>query len=237
MGQVPVGARFTMLDLTQVPPREAAREAHEQYLSAFVSAFEDGLEAVRAIASGGPPNVDALDGYAQALETLRMGEVSDGHTRPAEDDVHAARSLVELARTEAPREEVIALASRVIQITHDGRGHVAGSSDGLADPDDKVPRALVAGFACLKELAALDVDACAPAPDPTWAEKLRGMEDALREIATGQHGPSPATMPERIERVGKLRSLVEHWTESGQSPERLAVEVERVRAAFRPPAG
>jgi len=220
-----------MTDLTKADWEKM--EASERCLSAFVSAFDDGLEAVRAVANGGPANVDALDGYAQALETLRIGAVSDGHARPTEDDVQAARSLVDLARAEEPSEELIALARRVIQITHEGRAYVAGSSDGLTDPDDRVPRALVAGFACLKELAALDVNACKPEPEPTWAMKLQGMEDALRAIAAGEHGPPPTTLPERIERVGKLRSLLERWTDAGRPPRELPPEAERYLADVR----
>jgi len=107
------------MDLTEVPPHDAPLEAHGQYMSDCLSALWDGLEAVRAVADGGPPNVDALDGYAQVLELLRIGTVSDGRTKPMEDDVRNARHLVQLVREGAPSEALVEPAQSAARVMAD----------------------------------------------------------------------------------------------------------------------
>jgi hypothetical protein len=107
-----------MPDLTRKPPDDAPPEAHEQYLSDFMSALDDGLEAVRIAASGGAPDADTLDGYAQALEALRIGAVArGGWMRPTEEDVRAARHLAQLVREGAPPEALTEAALRVHAVT------------------------------------------------------------------------------------------------------------------------
>lgn len=222
-----------MLDLTRVPPRGAPREAHEQYLSDFMAAMDEGLEALRAVASGAPPNIAALDGYAQALEALRIGSVSDGGVRPVEDDVQAARRLFELARANAPREELVELA-RVLRMTADERTRVAGSADESPDRGRQIAEALTEGFACCREVVSA-LKASAQVPDPKWIEKLQAMDEAFSAISAGELGRTTAVTPERLHRVRRLRSLVALWVESGRAPEGMQALAEGLFTAFPPP--
>ena len=95
-------------------------EAKERYLSSLMAPLDEGEEAARAIADGDAPNVDALDAYAGGLEAF-LAEIAAGRLStnrpPTEDDVRAVRRLAELARTNPPREELAALAQRVLRIT------------------------------------------------------------------------------------------------------------------------
>lgn len=53
---------------------------------------------------------------AQVLEVLRGGRLTDDRVKLTEDDVAAARHLVDLVRAGAPHEEVTAAAQRVHRI-------------------------------------------------------------------------------------------------------------------------
>lgn len=112
-----------MLDRTKIPPRGADREAKEQFLNDLDTAREDGLKAARTVAGGGPPDVNALDEYAQALEVMRVAiaqnRLSCGWEEPTEDDVRNVRHLVQLIREGAPSEALIEPALRVVRAQTD----------------------------------------------------------------------------------------------------------------------
>ena len=83
------------------------------------------MRAARAVAGGGPPNVELLDDYAQALEGMRLGVArkilsGSGWLEPTEDDVRDARHLVQLVREGAPREALIEPAQRAARVVTDG---------------------------------------------------------------------------------------------------------------------
>jgi hypothetical protein len=74
----------------------------------LLTALSDGEDHALIAATGGEPDLEKLERYAQALEVLRRG-VADGTlwfgwVRPTEEDVGAASQLVDLARGGAPRE-------------------------------------------------------------------------------------------------------------------------------------
>jgi hypothetical protein len=112
-----------MLDPTKIPPRDAGSEVREQFLEDLISATDDGLKAARTVAAGGPPDIDVLNNYAQALEVIRIEvaqkRLSFGWVVPAEDDVQSARHLVELIREGAPREALIEPARRAARVMTD----------------------------------------------------------------------------------------------------------------------
>lgn len=90
----------------------------DRYLDAFVAAERAARLAVRAIVKGGEaPDLDALEKGAQILEALRTTtRLTDCRVKPTEDDVAAARRLVDLVRAGAAKEEVLAAAQRVHRI-------------------------------------------------------------------------------------------------------------------------
>lgn len=108
-----------MVDLRRTPPKDSPLEVHEQYLSDFLEAMDDGLDAVRAVVNGGPANVDALDGYAQALEALHARMVGSAWVEPTEDDVRNARHLVQLVREGAPSEALVEPARCAVRVVMD----------------------------------------------------------------------------------------------------------------------
>lgn len=112
-----------MLDPTKIPPRGADPDAMEQLLGDLMSAMDDGLKAAQTVASGGPPDVNVLDEYVQALEVLRVGiaqkRLSAGWDEPTEDNVRNARHLVELIREGAPSEALIEPALRAARVQTD----------------------------------------------------------------------------------------------------------------------
>lgn len=91
-------------------------EAMWRYADALYDAHHAALLAVRAVVEGGTPDLDALEKGAQVLEVLRGGRISDGRVKLTEDDVAAARHLVDLVRAGAPREDIVAAAQRVHKI-------------------------------------------------------------------------------------------------------------------------
>ncbi len=117
------GKPTRMLDPTKIPPRDAGSEVREQFLEDLISGTDDGLKAARIVAAGGPPDIDVLNNYAQALEVIRIEvaqkRLSFGWVVPAEDDVQSARHLVELIREGAPREALIEPARRAARVMTD----------------------------------------------------------------------------------------------------------------------
>lgn len=110
-----------MLDPTNIPTRDADVEVREQFLDDVLSGIIDGMRAARAVANGGPPDVDVLHEYAQALEVLRVGDAScNGFLEPTEDDVRSVRHLVQLVRDGAPRDALIEPARRAERVVADG---------------------------------------------------------------------------------------------------------------------
>jgi hypothetical protein len=112
-----------MRDYTKIPPRGEDSEAIEQYLDDLLSAMLDGMEAAKAVAEGGIPNVDVLDEYAHAMEGLRIGveakRLSFEWIEPTEEDVRNARALVQLVREGAPAEALIEPARRAARLYTD----------------------------------------------------------------------------------------------------------------------
>jgi hypothetical protein len=110
-----------MLDPTKIPPRDA--EVWEQFYNDLDTAEEDGLKAARIVAGGGPPDVDVLDAYAQALEVKRVAiaqkKLHCGWFVSTEDDVRNARHLVQLIREGAPSEALIEPALRAARAQTD----------------------------------------------------------------------------------------------------------------------
>lgn len=132
-----------MQDPTKIP-RGAPLEVLEQYLSDAMSAMEDGLEAAKAVAAGGSPDVDALDRYAQVLEALRIGvankALSFGWVEPTDEDVHNARELVRLARDGAPGEALVEPARRAVRLVTDA-WDLVGFQSALFCLEDEASRA------------------------------------------------------------------------------------------------
>jgi hypothetical protein len=92
-------------------------------LEAIADAMEAGTRATQALSTGGEPNLEVLDRYAEMLEAFRVlvaqGRASIGWIEPTEDDVAAARHLVRLVRAGASREALVEPARRVYRITAD----------------------------------------------------------------------------------------------------------------------
>ena len=86
-------------------------------------ALIEGEEAAQAILAGGEPDLNALDRSAEAFEVLRDGIANGtmwaGWIKPNDDDVRVAQRLLELARSNAPREELIEPARHVFRVTAD----------------------------------------------------------------------------------------------------------------------
>jgi hypothetical protein len=86
-------------------------------------ALIEGEEAAQAILAGGEPDLSALDRLAEAFEVLRDGIANGtwwaGWVRPNDEDVRVAQRLLELARSNAPREELIEPARHVFRVTAD----------------------------------------------------------------------------------------------------------------------
>lgn len=106
-----------------VDPTTKELRAFEQFLDDLMTAMHDGLDAARIVVSGGPPDVDVLDKYAQAQETLRVGiaqkRLSMCWIRPTEDDVQSTRRLVQLLRDGAPSEALIEPVQRAARVFTD----------------------------------------------------------------------------------------------------------------------
>jgi hypothetical protein len=89
----------------------------------MLSALVEGEEAAQTILAGGDPDLDALDRMAEALEALRDGILGGtmwaGWLTPNDEDVRVAQRLLELARTNAPREELIEPARYLFCVTAD----------------------------------------------------------------------------------------------------------------------
>jgi hypothetical protein len=117
--------------LLHPPPKDDPDpKAMERYFDAFVAAERTARLAVRAIVKGGEaPDLDALEDGAQVLEVLRTGLFRDDRVQLTEQDVAAARHLVDLVRAGAAKEEVMAAAQRVHKIMN--RPH---------DPSRTLPR-------------------------------------------------------------------------------------------------
>jgi len=86
-------------------------------------AMVEGEDAVQTILAGGELDLEALDRLAEAFEVLRDGIANGtwgaGWVMPNDEDVRMAQRLVELARTNAPREELIEPARHVFRVTAD----------------------------------------------------------------------------------------------------------------------
>jgi len=106
------------MGLLHPPPKDDPDpKAMDLYFDAFVAAEHDARLAVRAIVKGGDaPDLDALQNGAQVLEVLRTGLFRDGRVRLTEEDVAAARHLVDLVRAGASKEDVSAAAQHVHKI-------------------------------------------------------------------------------------------------------------------------
>jgi len=105
------------MDLLSPPPKDDPDpEAMGRYAGAALDADYAARLALRAIFKGEAPDVDALEKGAQLLEVLRGGRLSDGRVKLTEDDIAAARHLVDVARAGAPREEIVAAAQRMHKI-------------------------------------------------------------------------------------------------------------------------
>jgi len=104
------------MDLLHPPERGGSLEENEQYLSDVVGAEGRATAAVRAILDGGTPDLEALRGAAQLVEAFLRGYVAGNGEKITEDDVAAARHLVDLVRAGAPKEEIAAATQRVHEI-------------------------------------------------------------------------------------------------------------------------
>src|SRR5262245_43628588 len=86
-------------------------------------AMAGGEEAAKAAVSGGDPNLDALQKWADGMNVLRegiaKGTLDFGWVRPTEDDVSAARHLAQLVQKGTPREALLEPALRVLRVTTD----------------------------------------------------------------------------------------------------------------------
>ena len=105
--------------------RGADPEDKGQILDDLQSAIIEGMRAARSVAKGGPPDVDLLDDYAQALEGMRIGVAHkllsmSGWLEPTEDEVRTARHLVQLVREGAPSEALIEPARQAARVVTDG---------------------------------------------------------------------------------------------------------------------
>lgn len=83
----------------------------------------DGEKAAWTVATGGEPDLAALDRWAEAMEVLRVEIANErmwaAWIRPTEEDVSAARHLVQLIRDGVPREALVDPARRVFRVTAD----------------------------------------------------------------------------------------------------------------------
>lgn len=86
-------------------------------------ALIEGEDAVQTILAGGELDLEALDRLVGVFEVLRDGIANGtwyaGWLKPNDEDVRAAQRLLELARTNAVREELIEPARHVFRVTAD----------------------------------------------------------------------------------------------------------------------
>jgi len=98
-------------------------DAKEDILDYVGSALIDGEEAASTIVSGGEPDLEKLERWAEAMEVFRVElanrRIYAGWLRPTEEDVSAARHLVQLVRDGVPREALVEPARRVFRVTAD----------------------------------------------------------------------------------------------------------------------
>jgi hypothetical protein len=102
---------------------EEESDARFRYLDDLLSAMIDGHNEARAVVAGGAPNVGTLEKYAKALETLRVGVANKrlhfGWVVPTEEDVAAARRLVQLVQDGAPAEALVEPAQAAARVMTD----------------------------------------------------------------------------------------------------------------------
>jgi hypothetical protein len=159
---------------------------------AILEALEDGESAAKAVTTGGEPDLLVLDQYAEMLEAYRVafarGKMTSGWIEPTEEDVAAARHLVQLVRGGAPRGALVEPARRVYRITAD-------------------PGAMVGLCHVLPWLAGEATRVAAwGEPDPKDVRKMLDEATAFFERGGNVRGFVPT--PEDLARVRRLRELV-----------------------------
>ncbi|MFO0591871.1 MAG: hypothetical protein U0441_30265 [Polyangiaceae bacterium] len=101
------------MDLLHPPQKGSSLEESEQYLSDVLAAADRAKAALRTLLGGGTADVEALEGAAQLLEAFRRRYVTGYRAETTQDDVAAARRLVDLVHTGASKAEIVAAAQRV----------------------------------------------------------------------------------------------------------------------------
>jgi hypothetical protein len=94
----------------------------EETVFFVMDGISDGEKAAWSVATGGEPDLEQLDRFAEALDVLRQGMTSGrlyGGWEPTEEDVRAARHLAQLVREGAPREALIEPARRAACVVTD----------------------------------------------------------------------------------------------------------------------
>ena len=101
------------MDLLHPPERGSSQEESEQYLSTVLEAADRAKAALRTILGGGVADLAALEEAAQLLEAFRRRYAVGYAEETTENDVAAARHLVDLVRSGAPGPQIAAAAQRV----------------------------------------------------------------------------------------------------------------------------
>jgi hypothetical protein len=156
------------------------------------AALVEGEEAAQAILAGGEPDLDALDRSAEALEVLRDGILNGtmwaAWLTPNDEDVHVAQRLLELARTNAPREELIEPARHLFHV--------------LADPD------AVYGLCDVLLWLAGEARRLQDFDDAPLDLVHRRLDGAIAFFERGGNVAGFVPTPEDLSRVQRLRALV-----------------------------
>jgi hypothetical protein len=166
------------------------RESFWRQLEAIADALEEGQRAAQAVSTGGEPDLEALDRYADMLEAGRIliaqGRATIGWAKPTEDDVAAARHLVQLVRGGAPREALVEPARRVYRITADPgaerllyyvlpwlAGEVNRIDDDGREPDPEVVRKMLDATAAFFERGGMVLGFVPTSEDLARVRRLR----------------------------------------------------------------
>jgi hypothetical protein len=157
-------------------------------------ALFEGQDAVQTILTGGELDLEALDRSAKAFEVLRDGIANGtmwaGWVMPNDEDVRVAQRLLELARSNAPREELIEPARHVFRVTADptalnGLCHVLLW---LAGEATRIPFSV--------------------SDDPRLDRVYAALDRAIAFFERGGNVAGFVPTPEDLSRVQRLRALV-----------------------------
>jgi len=187
------------MDLLTPLPKGATETEYDAWLDAAATALFGGIDAVRALADGGPADSAAIDRYVTVLEAIRRGYLLAGRTITVEH-VEAVQRLAALARTGAPQADLAAAAQHVQDLLPEPPKvqTMTLSGDGAL----AVARAIWAGLQIMDRIAEHVV------PEPSWTATLDEMGHALTTIQDGRVASTLEVPDAVVSSVRRVRDLI-----------------------------